>query len=146
MNLVVSILTPHKIPYDSIQKIRDIFCKKSSHEICIQEYKYDDRKFYEIDVDLLNVSMSKSNVMDEIENIISICEHIIINVEAKAEFIVANDDTDADIIKYENNNSDVKSFGLFIASRRIEGVEAYYSSKHCNAYLNFENVSFGVIF
>lgn len=53
---------------------------------------------------------------------------------------------EAEILKYENDCNDIKSFGLFITSRKIPNIKPYYSSDICNVYLNFEYVSFGVIF
>lgn len=52
--------------------------------------------------------------------------------------IIANDDTDTEtqIQIFENDCNNISGFGLFITK----------SSNICNAYLNFENVSFDVFF
>ncbi|MQR84857.1 hypothetical protein GFV16_02720, partial [Bacillus megaterium] len=78
--------------------------------------------------------------------LIKIHQKIIQLVNQNVEIIVANDDTDTEIQIFEKNCNDISGFGLFITSRKILELEPYYTSDICNAYLNFENVSFGVMF
>ncbi|MNW17279.1 hypothetical protein D3C71_2164090 [compost metagenome] len=60
------------------------------------------------------------------------------------DFIAGNDDTDSAIIIYEQDNEDIKNFGLFVTNRTIPNIQPYYSSQICNAYVNLTHVSFGV--
>ena len=69
-----------------------------------------------------------------------------ISLSLEIDFIAANDDTDTEIIRYEKNQNDIKSFGLFVTKRNIPDIIPYYSSKTCNAYVNLTHVSFGIYY
>ncbi len=67
-------------------------------------------------------------------------------MDQNIDIIIANDDTDTEIQVYEKNCNGIYGFGLFITKRNILDLEPCYVSNICKSYLNFENVSFGVIF
>ncbi|MCM2976015.1 hypothetical protein M3592_11265 [Priestia aryabhattai] len=146
MRLVNTLLSEHELKKEDIEVICNIFKKQYDENIEINSYKYDDRKYYETDFDIIDVEFLKENIYIEIDKLIKIHEKIIQLVNQNVEIIVANDDTDTEIQIFENNCNDISGFGLFITSRKILELEPYYTSDICNAYLNFENVSFGVMF
>ncbi|MED3887655.1 hypothetical protein [Priestia aryabhattai] len=146
MRLVNTLLSEHELKKEDIEVICNIFKKQYDENIEVNSYKYDDRKYYETDFDIIDVEFLKENIYIEIDKLIKIHEKIIQLVNQNVEIIIANDDTDTEIQIFENNCNDISGFGLFITSRKILELEPYYTSDICNAYLNFENVSFGVMF
>ncbi len=146
MRLVNTLLSEHELKKEDIEVICNIFKKQYDENIKVNSYKYDDRKYYETDFDIIDVEFLKENIYREIDKLIKIHEKIIQLVNQNVEIIVANDDTDTEIQIFEKNCNDISGFGLFITSRKILELEPYYTSDICNAYLNFENVSFGVMF
>ncbi|MED3916395.1 hypothetical protein [Priestia megaterium] len=146
MRLVNTLLSEHELKKEDIEVICNIFKKQYDENIEVNSYKYDDRKYYETDFDIIDVEFLKENIYIEIDKLIKIHEKTIQLVNQNVEIIVANDDTDTEIQIFEKNCNDISGFGLFITSRKILELEPYYTSDICNAYLNFENVSFGVMF
>ena len=146
MRLVNTYLSEQKLNKQDIEVIYNLFVKQYTEEIEVFHYKYDDRKYYETDFDLIEIEFQKDNIYKEIDKLIKIHEKAILLIDQNVEIIVANDDTDAEIQLFENDCNNVSGFGLFITKRFIQELEPYYISEICNAYLNFENVSFGVIF
>ncbi|KZE12602.1 MULTISPECIES: hypothetical protein [Priestia] len=146
MRLVNTLLSEHELKKEDIEVICNIFKKQYDENIEVNSYKYDDRKYYETDFDIIDVEFLKENIYVEIDKLIKIHEKIIQLVNQNVEIIVANDDTDTEIQIFEKNCNDISGFGLFITSRKILELEPYYTSDICKAYLNFENVSFGVMF
>ncbi|MGG0417410.1 MULTISPECIES: hypothetical protein [Priestia] len=146
MRLVNTLLSEHELKKEDIEVICNIFKKQYDENIEVNSYKYDDRKYYETDFDIIDVEFLKENIYIEIDKLIKIHEKIIQLVNQNVEIIVANDDTDTEIQIFEKNCNDISGFGLFITSRKILELEPYYTSDICNAYLDFENVSFGVMF
>jgi len=146
VRLVNTLLSEHELKKEDIEVICNIFKKQYDENIEVNSYKYDDRKYYETDFDIIDVEFLKENIYIEIDKLIKIHEKIIQLVNQNVEIIVANDDTDTEIQIFEKNCNDISGFGLFITSRKILELEPYYTSDICNAYLNFENVSFGVMF
>ncbi|MFS8603677.1 MULTISPECIES: hypothetical protein [Priestia] len=146
MRLVNTLLSEHELKKEDIEVICNIFKKQYDENIEVNSYKYYDRKYYETDFDIIDVEFLKENIYIEIDKLIKIHEKIIQLVNQNVEIIVANDDTDTEIQIFEKNCNDISGFGLFITSRKILELEPYYTSDICNAYLNFENVSFGVMF
>lgn len=71
-------------------------------------------------------------------------EEILKRLSYPIDFIAGNDDTHSAVTKYEKNNEDVESFGLFVTRQTIPNLKAYYSSPICNAYVNLTHVSFGL--
>ncbi|MEY9972686.1 hypothetical protein ABH966_003062 [Lysinibacillus sp. RC46] len=146
MRLVNTYLSEQELKKQEIEVICNLFMKQYTEEIEVNSYKYDDRKYYETDFDLIDIEFQKENIHKEIDKLIKVHEKAIQSIDQKVEIIVANDDTDAEIQLFENDYNNVSGFGLFITQRNIQELEPYYTSDICNAYLNFENVSFGVIF
>ena len=146
MMLVNTYLSEQELKEQEIEVICNLFMKQYTEEIEVNRYKYDDRKYYETDFDLIGIEFHKDNIYKEIDKLIKIHEKAILLIDQNVEIIVANDDTDAEILLFENDCNNVSGFGLFITKRFIQELEPYYISEICNAYLNFENVSFGVIF
>lgn len=146
MRLINSYLSEHELKKQEIDVIHKLFEEQYAEKIEVISYKYDDRKYYETDFDVIGIEFLKENIYEEINTLIKIHEKALQLINEKVEIIVANDDTDSEIRVYEKNCDNVSGFGLFITKRKIEGLEPYYSSDICYAYLNFEHVSFGVIF
>lgn len=144
MTLVTSMMTAKELADSDIIKASKIIEKALGFKTRVQKYKFDNRKYYEVDIDLLDVSFAKQSLYLKIDKLISAYERIIETVSAEIEFIAANDDTETEILRYERDRNDVFDFGLFVAKRRISGAKPYYSSRHCHAYLNLTHVSFGV--
>lgn len=146
MRLVNTYISEQELKKQEIEVIYNLFMKQYTEVIEVNSYKYDDRKYYETDFDLIDIEFKKENISKEIDKLIKVHEKVIQTIDQKVEIIVANDDTDAEIQLFENDYNNVSGFGLFITNRNIQELESYYTSDICNAYLNFENVSFGVIF
>ncbi|MCM3359758.1 hypothetical protein [Psychrobacillus sp. MER TA 171] len=146
MRLVNTYLSKHDLKKEEIEVICNIFKKQYDENIEVNSYKYDDRKYYETDIDIIDIEFLKESIYKEIDKLIKVHEMVIQLVNQNVEIIVANDDTDTEIQIFEKNWNDISGFGLFITSRNIQDVEPYYTSDTCNAYVNFENVSFGVMF
>ncbi|TDL32828.1 hypothetical protein E2R51_09155 [Jeotgalibacillus sp. S-D1] len=146
MRLVNTYLSKEEMKKQEIDLISKLFNKHYSEEIEISNYKYDDRTYYETDFDLMEIEFEQKTIYKEINKLIELHEKAIQLISQDVEIIIANDDTDAEIQVFENNNNDVSGFGLFITKRKIPEIKPYYTSTICNAYLNFEHVSFGVMF
>ncbi|MBC1319133.1 hypothetical protein HBP58_04400 [Listeria welshimeri] len=144
MRLVITLMTKNKILEKNKNKINQIFTEKMASKSEIFEYVEDN--FFELDIDLLEVEFSKETIDDDLNKVISICEEILTNIQSDIDFIVANDDTDTEVNKYVEDWNNIKDFGLFVTQRIIPDIKSYYNSGVCNAYLNFEYVSFGCMF
>lgn len=146
MKLVNSYMSKEEIKQTDLAKIIEILSQQYGNKYEIQKLKYEDRKYYEVDVDLLDVNFSEERIYKDMDKLIQIHEKVLSVLEMDVDIIVANDDTDTEILIYENDSNNIGGFGLFITKRDIPNIEPYYSSDVCKAFLNFENVSFGVIF
>ncbi|HBV68411.1 MAG TPA: hypothetical protein DEF04_09645 [Clostridiales bacterium] len=146
MTFVTSMMTTKELSDDDIEKTVKIITSKFNNTVKISKYNYDDRQYYEVDIDLLDVDFSKESIYHDINKLISAYEEIMDAVSLEIDFIAANDDTDTEILRYENNANDIKDFGLFVTNRNIPNIRPYYSSKICNAYVNLTHVSFGAYF
>lgn len=146
MRLVTSMMTTQEMSDADIAKAAKIFQGRFNNRLETQKYKYDDRKYFEVDIDVFEVDFSKENIYDDINKLISAYEEIMNTVSLQIDFISANDDTDTEITRYENDKNDIKDFGLFVTKREIPDVKPYYSSKNCYAYVNLTHVSFGVYY
>lgn len=146
MRLVNTYLSLQELKKPAIEVIYNLLMEQYTKKAEVNRYKYDDRKYYETDFDLIEIEFHKENIYKEIDKLIKVHEKAIHTIEQNVEIIVANDDTDTEIQIFEGNCNDVSGFGLFITKRKIQELKPYYSSDICNAYLNFDNVSFGVIF
>lgn len=139
-------MSKEEIKQTDLAKIIEILSQQYGNKYEIQKLKYEDRKYYEVDVDLLDVNFSEERIYKDMDKLIQIHEKVLSVLEMDVDIIVANDDTDTEILIYENDSNNIGGFGLFITKRDIPNIEPYYSSDVCKAFLNFENVSFGVIF
>ncbi|MFJ5562486.1 hypothetical protein [Lysinibacillus xylanilyticus] len=146
MRLVNTYLSEQEFKKQEIEVICNLFKKQYTEEIEVNSYKYDDRKYYETDFDLIDIEFYVDNIYKEIDKLIKVHKKAIQSINQNVEIIVANDDTDTEIQVFENDCNEVSGFGLFITKRKIQELEPYYISDICNAYLNLENVSFGVIY
>lgn len=135
-----------EIGKDEINEISNIFSQRYTHHLEIQKYKYAERKYFEIDFDLIDFNFTRDSIYKEINELILVYEEIFKAVTPKIEIIAANDDTETEILKYEEDRNNIESFGLFVTNRAIPNIKPYYSSNICNVYLNFEFVSFGVMY
>lgn len=146
MRLVNTYLSVEELKKQDIAIIRHLFTSNYAENIEVNSYKYEDRKYFETDFDIIDVEFHNENIYKEIDKLINIHEQAIQLINQDVEIIVANDDTDTEIQLLEKNCHDISGFGLFITKRKIDKIKPYYTSGICNVYLNFENVSFGVIF
>ncbi len=144
MRLVTSMMTTEEMIEGDISKATEIILSNFKNEFEIYKYSYNDRKYHEVDIDLFNVVFSKEKIYDDIDKLISTYEEIMKTLSLQIDFIAGNDDTDSAIIIYEQDNEDMKNFGLFVTNRTIPNIQPYYSSQICNAYVNLTHVSFGV--
>ena len=146
MRLVTTILSLCELKDYDISRTKKCMQEKFSNKIEIQKYKYDDRLYYEVDIDLLDVEFHKERINEEIYKLIKVFEEMINFLPTEIDIICANDDTETEIMKYEKDKNNIQDFGLFVTKRNIAGINTYYSSDTCNAYVNFEYVSFGCVF
>ncbi|MCM3702486.1 hypothetical protein [Paenibacillus macerans] len=146
MRLVTTMMTTEEMSDSDISKATEILLSQFNKKYEINKYYYDDRKFREVDIDLFDVVFSREKIYDDIDKLISAYEEILKTVSLQIDFIAGNDDTDSAVIKYEQNNEDIKDFGLFVTKRTIPNLHPYYSSQICNAYVNLTHVSFGVYY
>ena len=137
MRLVTTILSLCELKDSDISKAIKCIEEMFNNRIEIQKYKYADRKYYEVDIDLLDVEFRKESIEGEIYKLIKVYEKILCNISIEIDIICANDDTETEIIKYENDKNDIQDFGLFVTKRKIANISPYYKSNICNAYLNF---------
>lgn len=146
MRLVTTMMTTEELSDSDISKATNILLSRFNNKFEIYKYNYDDRKYREVDIDLFDVVFSKEKIYDEIDNLISAYEEILNTIPIQIDFIAGNDDTDSAVIKYEQDNQDIKDFGLFVTKRTIPNIQPYYSSQICNAYVNLTHVSFGIYY
>lgn len=146
MRLVTTMMTMKEMTDNYIQGAIEVLSHKFNCKAEFSKFNYDDRRYFETDVDLLDVDFTKESLYDGIDKLISAYEEIMSMVPMQIDFISANDDTETEILKYEKDINDVKDFGLFVTNRAIPNLEPYYSSRICNAYVNLTHVSFGVYY
>ncbi|WP_211222659.1 hypothetical protein [Paenibacillus daejeonensis] len=139
-------MTVEELSDSDISKATGILLNQFEKKYEINKYYYDDSKYHEVDIDLFDVVFSKERLYDDIDKLISAYEDIIETVSYQIDFIAGNDDTHSAVLKYEQNNEDIKDFGLFVTRRTIPNLQPYYSSQICNAYVNLTHVSFGVYY
>lgn len=144
MRLVTTMMTTKEMPDYDVKKAMQIISRKFNYKVTSSKHNYGDRRYFEADIDLMDVEFSKETLYDEINKLISACEEIMNTIPMQIDFIAANDDTETEIARYEKDLNDVKDFGLFVTKRTIPNLKPYYSSKTCNAYVNLTYVSFGV--
>lgn len=145
MRLVNTFMSKKKLTDIEIELIRESlikeYCKKLTTHI------FDNRgDFFEVDFDLYNIVFKKRRIYKDINRLIKTHERILEKLHTDVDIIVANDDTETEVVRYENDMNDISKFGLFITKRDVPDIEPYYSSTLCNAYLNFECVSFDVFY
>lgn len=146
MRLVTTMMTTKEIPDYHVQKTVQIISHKFNYKVTSSKHNFGDRRYFETDVDILDIEFTKENLYDGINRLISAYEEIINTIPMQIDFIAANDDTETEIAKYEKDTNDVKDFGLFVTKRLIPNLKPYYSSKNCNVYVNLTYVSFGVYY
>lgn len=144
MKLVTTMMTTEEIPDNDVQRAKHIISKKLGYMATSSKHNYGDRKYFEADIDLIDVEFTKITLYDGINKLIASYEEILNTIPIQIDFIAANDDTEIEIAKYEKDTDDVENFGLFVTKRSIPNFKPYYSSKNCNAYVNLTYVSFGV--
>lgn len=146
MRLVNSILSLEPLNETEIYLIESALRKEYSLEVKVQSYKYEDRQYFETDFDVIDIVFTRESIYEEINRLIGVYSKIIPNTEKSFDVIIANDDTESEILQYESDFNNVSGFGLFITGRTIPYIQPYCKSENCNAYLNFDNVSFDVMF
>lgn len=144
MRLVTSMMTTTEMTDDEINKAVEIFLSEFQTDYKSYKYNYDDNKYCEVDIDLLDVTFTKDTMDKDLHKLIVIYEKIMKLLPQEIDFIASNDDTSTEVLKYEKDNTDIKNFGLFVTNRKIPEIEPYYTSEICNAYVNLDHVSFGV--
>ena len=137
-------MTKEEIPDSVIELATKILEESFNKKHKIYRFKFDENQYFETDIDLFDVCFTKKNLHENIKKLILCYEHIMRSVSIEIDFISANDDTNDEVSTYEQNQSDIGNFGLFVTSRVIPEIAPYYSSTTCNAYVNLLYVSFGV--
>jgi len=146
MRLVTTMMTTDELSDSDISKATNILLSRFNNKYEIYKYYYDDRKYREVDIDLFDVVFSREKIYDEIDKLVSAYEEIMNTIPHQIDFIAGNDDTNSAVIKYVQDNQDIKDFGLFVTKRTIPNIQPYYSSQICNAYVNLTHVSFGIYY
>ncbi len=146
MRLVNSYLSRVELTENDIFRVTSELIDSYSRNIEVNKFKYPNRIYYEVDFDILEIDFTKESIIDDIKKLVLTHEKILHFLKKDVDIIVANDDTETEILRYEIDNNDIADCGLFITKRQILNLEPFYSSKYCNAYLNFEYVSFGVMY
>ena len=144
MKLVASIMTKEEMAEHDVQTAINILTETFHCKAKATKYKYQERKYYETDIDLLNVQFTKKSLYSDLDKLVLAFEEILGKIPQQMEIIIANDDTETEITQYEKDQNNIKDFGLFITGRIIPDIQPYYSSETCNAYLNLTYVSFGI--
>jgi hypothetical protein len=146
MRLVTTMMTTNEMEDYDIQRAMQIISCRFNCKASSSKHNYGDRKYFEVDIDLLNVEFTHETLYDGINKLISAYEEIMKTTPIQIDFIAANDDTEIEIAKYEKDINDVKDFGLFVTNRKIPNLKPYYTSNICNAYVNLTHVSFGIYY
>lgn len=146
MRLVTTMMTTEELSESDISIATDILLSQFNKKYEINKYNYNERKYYEVDIDLFDVVFSNERIYDDIHKLITAYEEIMNTISLQIDFIAGNDDTDSAVMKYERDNEDIKDFGLFVTKRTIPNIQPFYSSQICNAYVNLTHVSFGVYY
>ena len=145
MRLVTSMLTNHELSDDQIAKAVSIITDAFNYRYEVFKFGlYEDRDFFDVDIDLYDVLFTRNTLYDQLNKLISVYEKILQELMVDIDFIAANDDTEGEVQIYSKDRNDIKDFGLFVTKRKIPNVIPYYVSKTCNAYVNLKHVSFGV--
>lgn len=146
MRLVTSIMTLQKLKEEEKSKIVKLFSSQYPQKMETFVFDYEENRYYEFDIDIFDVEFTKETIHQHLHELIGLYEKIMIYVSFTLDFIVGNDDISSAVDRYENNWNDIGYFGLFVTRRKIPNQTPYYRSDVCNAYVNFECVSFGCIF
>ena len=144
MKLVISMMTKDALTDSNIQDAIKILGDNLSANAKSFTFNYDDSPYCETDIDIDDFMFTTENFQNNMEKLIHALEQILSSIPVDIDVIVANDDTEAEILRYEKDWNDVGDFGLFVTKRTIPNLKAYYKSNVCNAYLNTTHVSFGI--
>ncbi|HWP79905.1 MAG TPA: hypothetical protein VN446_04625 [Candidatus Acidoferrum sp.] len=144
MRLVTTMMTAAEMTDYDVQIAAKIISERFNCEVSSSKHNYGDRRYFEVDIDLLDVNFEKDTLYAGINKLISAYEEILNKIPMGIDFIAANDDTETEIARYEKDINDIKDFGLFVTKRDIPNLKPYFSSGFCNAYVNLTYVSFGV--
>jgi len=139
-------MTTRELSDNEVLQASRIIATRMGYAAKTFKYHYDDMKYFETDIDLIDVEFTEETFRDDIHQLIAAYKEILNALPLQIEFIAANDDTDTEVNRYEKDINDVEKFGLFVTERTIANLKPYYSSETCNAYMNLTDVSFGVYF
>ncbi len=67
MRLINTYLSEKEITKQEIEDICNLFKKEYTEEIEVDSYKYNDRKYYETDFDIIDIEFQKDNIYKEID-------------------------------------------------------------------------------
>jgi len=146
MVLVTTMMTTREMTDNEVDQALKIIANKMGKTAKSSKHNYGDRIYFETDIDLIDVEFTKKTLQEGIHQLIFAYEEILETLPIQIDFIAANDDTETEILRYEKDINDVRDFGLFVTKRTIPGIEPYYFSEICNAYVNLTHVSFGVYY
>ncbi|WP_200809717.1 hypothetical protein, partial [Papillibacter cinnamivorans] len=99
MKLVTTMMTTKEILDNDVQKAKNILSKKLGYMATSSKHNYGDRKYFEADIDLINVEFTKKTLYDGINKLIAAYEEILSKIPIQIDFIAANDDTEIEIAK-----------------------------------------------
>ncbi len=107
MRLVNSYLSGAEFSNGEIEKIKELIQSEYSEKIDVQSYKYNDRKNFEVDVDILDIQFSKNRIKEDILRLIKTHEKVLNQIEKDITIIIANDDTDSEILLFEQSHENI---------------------------------------
>lgn len=146
MRLINSFLSKEAFIESETMAIKKAFENNYEEKIELQSFKYDDREFFELDVDILDIEFSKENLEVQLRKLIRIHDELLAKLNKEIFIIIANDDTDSEIILFEEDSNSTKNIGMLISKKQIGTDEPYFKADNCVIYLDFKYVSFDVIY
>lgn len=143
MTLVITFLSSKALDVHEKTRIAEYY-KEIYANVKVFSFDYKNRKYHEYDIDLIDIQFDKANLHKELDEVIfqtvSICKELKIDVDV----IIANDDTETEVLEYEKDKDNVSSFGLFITKRVIPDVKFKSIADDYYIFQNLSYTSFGV--
>jgi len=145
---ILSVMTKETVEItivSSIQKKIQLIYPKN--EISYSQYNYDDRKYNELDFDIMGITFSKGKIIEEIDLLIEAIKVIFEDLKIDCEIIGGYNDTENAIMQYENDReSNYKNWSLFATKKPISKSNIYRKENGIYIYQSFKYDSMGVIF
>lgn len=145
---ILSVMSKKRVDIETCIKIRDeLQLLYPEYQIEFNQYDYDDRKYKELDFDIIGIIFHKNLIKSEIQKLIQAIAIIFEKVDISCEVIGGYNDTENAIVQYEaNREQSYKNFGLFGTKEIIPSSKPYYVDNGFVIYQSFEYDGLGVIF